>query len=73
MILNVVINSVGFAHISPIYGLMIDPHNGQLAVGLIAPLMEHCTCIAEIMVQVLFRPEFFRPFFRYFLSRIAKL
>ena len=33
--------------ISIIYGLMIDPHNNQQPVGLIAQLADHCTSIAE--------------------------
>ena len=34
----------------PIYGLIIDPHNDQLSVGVIAQLVEHCTGIAEVRV-----------------------
>lgn len=37
---------------------MINSHNDQLSVGLIAQLIEHCTGIIEVRVQVLFRPEF---------------
>ena len=33
-----------------IYGLIIDPHNNQLVVSLIAQLLEHCTGIAEVRV-----------------------
>ena len=36
------------------YGLIIDPHNDQLPVGLIAQLVECCTGIAEVRVQVPF-------------------
>ena len=52
---------------------LIDPHKDQLPVGLIAQLVEYCTGIAGVRVQVLFRPEFFWPFFCYSLSSIAKL
>ena len=52
--------------------LMIDPQNDQLRVGLIAQLVEHCTSNAEVTVRVPFRPEFFRPFFRYCLSSITE-
>ena len=52
---------------------MIDPQNNQLPVGLIAQLVEHCTSIAGVRVRVALRPEFFKPFFRYCLSSIAKL
>jgi len=36
--------------ISIIYGLMIDPHNNQQPVDLIAQLAEHCSSIAEVRV-----------------------
>ena len=54
-------------------GLIIDPHNDQLPVGLIAQLVEHCTSIAEVRVWIPFRPKFFRPLFCHCLSSIAKL
>ena len=31
------------------YGYITNSQNDQLAVGLIAPLVEHCTGIAEVM------------------------
>ena len=34
------------------YGLIINPHNYQLPVGPIAQLVEHCTGIAEVQVQI---------------------
>ena len=34
-----------------IYGLIIDPHNDLLSVGLIAQLVEHCTGIAGVRVR----------------------
>ena len=52
-------------HTSTIYGLIIDPHNNQLPVGLIAQLVEHCTGIAEVRVLVPFR-----SFIRYYSSSI---
>ena len=58
---------------STIYGFIIDPHNDQLSVILIAQLVEHYTGIAEVSVRVPFRSEIFRLFFRYRLSSIAKL
>ena len=46
-----------------ISGLIIDPHNYQLPVGLIAELtLKHCTGIAEVRVRVPFGPEFISPF-----------
>jgi len=39
--------------ISFIYRVIIDPHNNQLPVGLIAQLVEHCTGSAEVRVRVL--------------------
>ena len=38
-----------------------------------AQLLEHWTGIAEVRFRVPLRPEFFRPFFRFCLSSIAKL
>ena len=35
-----------------IYGLIIDPHNNLLPVGLIMQLVEHCTGIAGVRVQI---------------------
>ena len=35
-----------------IYQLIINPHNNQLPVGLIAQMVEHCTGIAEVSVSV---------------------
>ena len=61
------------AYTFTIYGFIIDPHNDQLPVDLIAQLVEHCTGIAGVWVHVLLRPEFFRPFVRFRLSSIAKL
>ena len=36
----------------------LDPHNNQLSVGLIAQVVEQCTLVAEVRVQVPFRPFF---------------
>ena len=36
-------------YIFTIYGLVVDPHNDKLPVGLIAQLVAHCTGIAEIV------------------------
>ena len=41
-----------------IYRLIINPHNNLLPVGLVAQLVEHCTCIAEVNIQIPLRPEF---------------
>ena len=38
--------------ISIIYGPIIEPHDNQLLVGLIAQLVEHCTGIAEVRVRI---------------------
>ena len=40
------------------YGLIIDSHNDQLSVGLIAQLVEHCTGMVEVRDQVPSWPEF---------------
>ena len=37
-----------------IYGLIIDPHNDLLPVGLRAQLVEHCTGIAEVRICFVF-------------------
>ena len=47
-----------------IYLLIVEQHNDQLPVGLIAQLAEHCTSFAEVRVLDPFRPEFFRLFSR---------
>ena len=41
-----------FHHISIIYGLMVEPHNDQLPVGLIIQLLGHCNGIAEARVRI---------------------
>ena len=46
----------------------MEPHNGQLPVGLIAEMVRCCTGIAEIRVPVSFRPEISRPFSHYCLN-----
>ena len=55
---------------SPLHGFIWNQHSGQLPVGLLAQLVEHCTSIAEVMgsnpVQAWI---FFRPSFHYCLSR----
>ena len=33
-----------------IYHLIIDPHNDQLPIGLMARLVDHCTGITEVRV-----------------------
>ena len=37
-------------HVSIVYGFIIDLHNDQLPVGLIAQLAEHYTVMAEVRV-----------------------
>ena len=44
-------------HLLPV---MINSHINQLRVGTIAQLVEHCTGIAEVWVQIPHRPEFSR-------------
>ena len=34
----------------PLHGFIWNQHNDQLPVGLLGQLLEHCTCIAEVMV-----------------------
>ena len=41
--------------ISTIYGLIIDPHNNKSPVGLLAQVIEHCTCMAQVRIRVPFR------------------
>ena len=50
---------------STIYGLIIDPHNDYLPIGLMAQLVKHCSGITDVRVRVLFRADVFRTFFRY--------
>ena len=57
--------------ISTVYGLIIDPHNDQLSVGLTAQLVEHCTGIAEVRVRVPFR-SFFHLSIVIFVEKIIK-
>ena len=45
-----------------IYGLLIDPHNDQLSVGLIAQLIEHCTGILEVKVRIRVQAWIFQAF-----------
>ena len=51
---------------SPLPGFILNQHNDQLPVGLLAQLVEHCACITEVMgsnpVQAWI---FFRPYFHY--------
>ena len=35
-----------------IFGLIVDPHNDLLPVGVVAQLVEHCTAIAEVRVRI---------------------
>ena len=35
-----------------LYGLIIDPHNDQLPIGLLAQLVGHCTGIAEVRGRI---------------------
>ena len=52
--------------------LTTNSHNDQLSEGLIAQLVEHCTGIAEVEVQILIKPEFFRLSFIYCSSKVNK-
>ena len=51
--------------ISTIYWLIIDSHNGQFPVDLLAQLVDLCTSIAEVRVCVLIRAEFFMSLIHY--------
>ena len=55
-----------------IYAFVIDPHNDRLPIGLIIQLVDLSTGIIDVRVQVPFGAEFFRSFFHYCLSSIAK-
>ena len=52
--INEILISANFA---TVYGLIIDPHDDQLPVGLIAQLVECCPGSAEDRIRVSFRPE----------------
>ena len=45
-----------------IYGLIIDPHDDQLPVGLIAQLVEHCIDNAEVRVRIPVQAWIFQAF-----------
>ena len=47
--------SLIWLHTFTIYGLIIDPHDVQLLVGLIAQMLEHCAGIPEVRVGVPFQ------------------
>ena len=49
------------AHITTFYGLVIDPYNNQLPVGLIVQLLERC--LHPLCRHQGSSSEFFRPFF----------
>ena len=46
------------SRISTVYWRIIDQHNDQFPVGLIAHLVEHCSCISTYSVVVPLRPFF---------------
>ena len=46
------------SRISAVYWRIIDQHNDQFPVGLIAHLVEHCSCISTYSVGVPLRPFF---------------
>lgn len=39
--------------------VIMSSQNEQLPIGLTLQLVEYCTCIAEVRIQILLRPEFF--------------
>ena len=56
---------------SSLHWIIWSQYNDQLPVGLLAQLMERCSGIAEVVVQILYRPEFFfRPYLHYCLSSV---
>ena len=54
----VVINATLVWEAGKAWKIIIDPHNDQLSVGLIAQRVKPSTGIAEVRVRVPFRPEF---------------
>ena len=40
--------------VSIMYGVIVDPHNDHLQVGVITQVIEHCTGIAEVGLRVPF-------------------
>ena len=55
-----------------LWGFCCRRRRGCLSSLLIAQLVELCTGVVEVRVRGPFRPEFFKLFFRYCLSNIAK-
>ena len=56
---------------SSLHGFIWNQHSDQLPGGLLAQLVEQCTGITEVMVQIPYRPEFFfRLSFHYYLSSV---
>ena len=56
-------------HSSPSTVILRSHNVNQVPDGLIAQLLEHCICIAEVMgwVRIPFRPELFFFFFQAFI------
>ena len=44
---------------SPLHRFIWYQHHAQLPVALLAQLVERCTGVAEVMVQIQYRPKFF--------------
>ena len=56
---------------SPLHRFIWYQHHAQLPVALLAQLVERCTGVAEVMVQIQYRPKFFfRPYFHYCSSGV---
>ena len=65
---NIRLSYIFTAVYSPLHGFIWNQHSDQLPVGLLAQLVEHCTCIAEVMVSNPVQAWiFFRPSFHYCL------
>ena len=45
-----------------IYGVITDPHNNQLPIGLATQLFEHCTNIPEVRVRIAVQAWIFQAF-----------
>ena len=70
-------NSLNTITYSSLQGFITSQHNGQLLVGLLAWLVEHCTRTAEVMgsnhvnARMLFRTYFHNAYVVLVIAEIA--
>ena len=58
---------------SSFHGFITNQFNDLQPVGLLAQLVECCTSIAEVKVQILHKPEFFQAFFSHLQRLLLQL